>query len=194
MKKKPSKLWWLIPCWGLIFLALLLAANHLPQLKPGDQSETAFYTHPYDHYTLTLAGTWQVYEAKKQALTLIDLNADSTIRFTLEVGGRDDKTLAKSAKLLMKAVKTKQDIDFDAGSIAMAGGTYPGIRFLGSIMKDGKKYDEEFFLYHPNVGIRLYAVYIHPAETDAAAATAAADIIATLNFTDFNAVYKAYLR
>lgn len=194
MNKKPSKLWWLIPCWGLIFLALLVAANHFPQLKPVDQPDTTSYTHPYDHYTVILSGTWQVSQAKEQSLTLVDLDADSTIRFTLEVGGRDDKTLAKCAKLLMKAVKAKQDIDFDADSIAVAGGAYAGIHFSGSVMKDGKEYVEEFFLYHPNEGIRLYAVYVHPVDTDDDAATIAADIITSLNFTDFNEVYKAYLK
>lgn len=194
MKRKYKNRQWLILFWLAVFAGLLLAANKLPQLTEVETPRALNYTHPYDHYTLAINGTWQVYREEKQALTLVDLKNDSTLRFTLEVGGIDDLSLAACAKKTMDAVTEKQNMSFDPDSIAVTGGKEKGICFTGTAKEGGKSYIEKFFIYHPNEGIRFYGVYAHPEGTPEDEILIAETIIGSVTFSDFNQVYADYLR
>ena len=193
MEQKHKKFQWLFLFWLAVFIGLGIAANQLPMLTKIDESREISYTHPYDNYTLDITGTWQVYKEKSQELTLVDLNGDSTIHFTLEVGGTDYQTLSSCAKATMKAVTAEQDITFDPDSIAVADGNYDGIRFAGTATKNDETYIEDFTIYHPNVGIRLYAVYTHPKSTSTDEIDVAKSVISSVIFLDFNQTYKDYL-
>lgn len=193
MERNYKKSQWLILFWLAVFAGLLIAGNKLPLLTEVETSRTLNYTHPYDHYTLVLNGTWQVYKAEKQSLTLIDLKNDGALRFTLEVGGIDDLSLAACAKKIMAVVVEEQQITFDPDSIAVADGEEKGIRFTGTAAEGAKTYIEEFFIYHPNEGIRLYAVYTHPEGTPEKEILVAETIVGSVAFTDFNQIYADYL-
>lgn len=193
MEQKHRKLQWLILFWLAVFIALLIAANKAPMLTKIEDSRELSYTHADDHYTLDITGTWQVYKKAPQSLTLVDINNDATIHFTLEVGGIDDMPLADCAKKTMAAVTETQDIKFDTESPAVAGGAYQGIRFTGIATKGAENYIEEFFIYHPEEGIRFYAVYTHPESTAQDEIAAAENIITSVVFLDFNQIYKDYL-
>ena len=194
MERKCKKWQWLILFWLAVFAGLLLAANKMPQLTEVETPRALNYTHPYDHYTLAINGTWQVYKEEKQALTLADLKNDGTLRFTLEVGGMDQMSLSASAKKTMDAVTEKKNMTFDPDSIAVTGGKEKGIRFTGTTTESGKNYIEEFFIYLPNEGIRFYAVYTHPEETPEKELLVAETIAESVTFLDFNQIYADYLR
>lgn len=193
MEQKHKKRQWLILFWLAVFITLLIVANKVPLLTKIEDSRDLSYTHPHDHYTLDISGTWQVYEEAPQTLTLVDIDGDATIHFTLEVGGIDDMPLADCAKETMAAVKKAQDITFDVDSPAVAGGAYQGIRFTGTATKGTANYIEEFFIYHPEEGIRFYAVYTHPESTAEDEIAAAENIITSVVFLDFNQIYEDYL-
>ena len=194
MERKCKKWQWLILFWLAVFAGLLLAANKMPQLTEVETPRALNYTHPYDHYTLAINGTWQVYREEEQALTLVDLKNDGTLRFTLEVGGMDQMSLSASAKKTMDAVTEKKNMTFDPDSIAVTGGKEKGIRFTGTTTESGKNYIEEFFIYPPNEGIRFYAVYTHPEETPEKELLVAETIAESVTFLDFNQIYADYLR
>lgn len=193
MKRKHIKRNGLILFWLVVFGGLLIAASILPPLTEVKTSRALDYTHPYDQYVLAINGTWQVYREEKQSLTLVDLKNDGTLHFTLEVGGIDDMSLADCAKKTMAAVKKEQTITFDPASIAVADGNYQGICFTGTVTRGDKNYNEEFFLYHPNEGIRFYAVYTYPKDTPRADILTAETIVRSVVFPDFNKIYEDYL-
>ncbi|HMM06029.1 MAG TPA: hypothetical protein PKD52_05095 [Clostridiales bacterium] len=193
MKRNDKKRQWLILFWLVFFAGLLIAANKLPLLTEVETPRSLNYSHPYDHYTLAINGTWQVYKAKKQSLTLVDLKNDSTLDFTLEVGGIDDMSLAACAKKTMAVIAEEQQITFDPDSIAVADGQEKGIRFTGTATEGSKAYIEEFFIYHPNEGLRFYAVYTHPEGTPENKILVAETIVGSVAFTDFNQIYADYL-
>ena len=193
MAQKCRKYRWLVLFWLAVLAGLLIAGNRLPLLTEVETARTLEYSHPYDHYALTLNGTWQVYREKRQGLTLVDLKNDSSLSFTLEVGGIDNLSLADCAKKTMDAVAAQRQMTFDPDSIAVADGKEKGIRFTGVATEGGKTYLEEFFIYQPNEGIRFYAVYTHPEETPTEEILTAAAIVASVSFFDFNRVYADYL-
>ncbi len=194
MERKFKKPQWLILFWLAVFVGLLIAANKLPLLTEVETPRTLKYSHPYDHYTLVLDGVWQVYREEKQSLTLIDLKNDTALRFTLEVGGVDNLSLSACAKKTMDVVTKEQQMTFDPDSIAVTEGKEKGIRFAGTATEDGKTYVEEFFIYHPNEGIRFYAVYTHPEGTPENEILLAETIVGSVTFSDFNQIYADYLR
>jgi hypothetical protein len=193
MKQKYKKLQWLLLFWLAVFIGLLIAAGNVPMLTEIKGSRDLSYTHPYDNYTLDITGTWQIYEEEPQTLMIVDIYGDAAVYFTLEVGGIDDMPLADCAKMTIKAVAEEQDISFDVDSPTVADGAYQGIHFTGTVTKNNQAYTEEFFIYHPNEGIRFYAAYIHPESTEESEIAAAKSMISSVVFLDFNQIYNDYL-
>ncbi len=188
--KKPAKIGLavILVFWALFFAALLIVAQ-----RPAAAKTPAYgaYTHPEDGYIVTLKKGWEPYEAEEKRLVIVNREEDAAITFTLEAGGFDYLTEAECAKRWIAAA---EDVTFDPDSPAAVDSIYPALTFSGMAGTGKTALAEEYYIFHPAEGIRLYALCVHRKDLPGNTKKEAEAIITSVLFPDFTAVYEKYMR
>ena len=187
--KRPAKIGLavILVFWLVIIVLLIFAANRPAHVESGDRR----CDHPDDGYSYLLKSGWETRACEEKRLLLSNETYDAAVVFLLETGGYEYKSGAAVAKMLVKAMSEEYGdaVRFDENSPAVADSIYEGIRFGGSINGD----EALFYVFHPDVGLRLYVVCVFGDGVTASVKKEAEAMAVSAEFDDVGAVYAKYM-
>ena len=187
--KRPAKIGLavILVFWLVLIVALIIVANRPESAGYADRR----CDHPDDGYGYLLKSGWEVRESGEKRLLLTNETYDAAVLFLLETGGYEYKSGSAVAKMLIKKMSEEygEKVSFDADSPAIADSSYEGIRFSGSIDKD----EALFYVFHPDVGLRLYAVCVFGGAVPEKVKKEAEAMAVSAEFDNVTAVYAKYM-